>query len=239
MMTFVNAVRGTLFVGLVWSGQLSLPAAERTGDQAQILIRPANYDPADEWEYSRLAGELKPGMRADGPIWNRPKASELVSAEPEAGPALQLVAGQAEDEPAPAPEVEPVAPPATEPAPGTAEPATVPENPPVTPGVAGPSAITYGEAYNASPFSRTEYEANPSYRHDAALEIMFGTARPTTIIRQSAPQVNRYPDFCRLPVTIHTGYHRYGWHPYGYYGSTFYGYPNSPFGYPYGLRSPP
>jgi hypothetical protein len=36
-----------------------------------ILIRPANYDPEDEWEYTRRRGELSPGMVADGKIWNR------------------------------------------------------------------------------------------------------------------------------------------------------------------------
>lgn len=57
-------------------------------------------------------------------------------------------------------------------------------------GVAMP---TYREAYNAVPFNRAEYEANPGYRHDAAMEIMFGQLRPTTIVRQYTPQAFRYP----------------------------------------------
>src|SRR5216684_1751623 len=40
-------------------------------DPSGILIRPANYDPEDEWEYTRRRGELSPGMVADGKIWNR------------------------------------------------------------------------------------------------------------------------------------------------------------------------
>lgn len=42
---------------------------------------------------------------------------------------------------------------------------------------------TYRATYDAIPFSRTEYDANPSYRHDTAMEIMFGKMRPTTIHR--------------------------------------------------------
>lgn len=45
------------------------------------------------------------------------------------------------------------------------------------------------DAYRSIPFSRAEYQANPSYRHDAALEIMFGQLRPTTIVRNAAPSV--------------------------------------------------
>lgn len=48
-------------------------AAEPPPDWS-ILIRPANYDPADPWEYTRSAGRLSPGASARGPIWNRPHA---------------------------------------------------------------------------------------------------------------------------------------------------------------------
>lgn len=57
--------------------------------------------------------------------------------------------------------------------------------------------MSYEEAYNSIPFSRAEYEANPSYRHDAAMELMLGAPRPTTIIRQTVPYFSRYPDFIR------------------------------------------
>jgi hypothetical protein len=60
----------------------------------------------------------------------------------------------------------------------------------------GPSTarMTYWEAYQAIPFLRSEYEANPSYRHEAAMELMMGALRPTTIIKQNGSAYSRYPD---------------------------------------------
>ena|SRR6516162_3784049 len=37
-----------------------------------IVIRPANFDPADELAYTRKRGELDPGAVANGRIWNQP-----------------------------------------------------------------------------------------------------------------------------------------------------------------------
>ena len=34
--------------------------------------------------------------------------------------------------------------------------------------------------------SRAEYDANPAYRHDAAMELVFGVQRPTTIVKLPA-----------------------------------------------------
>ena len=49
----------------------------------------------------------------------------------------------------------------------------------------------YAEAYRAIPFNRAEYDANPSYRHEAAMELVFGQMRPTTIVKQMGqPQVD-------------------------------------------------
>lgn len=42
----------------------------------------------------------------------------------------------------------------------------------------------YREVYDAIPFSRAEYDANPSYRHEAAMELLFGQLRPTVVHRQ-------------------------------------------------------
>lgn len=64
-----------------------------------------------------------------------------------------------------------------------------------TPSVPGPSQLTYEQAYASIPFRRAEYEANPGYRHDAALELLFGTMRPTTIVRQQAPMTYSPSDF--------------------------------------------
>lgn len=57
--------------------------------------------------------------------------------------------------------------------------------------------MTYAEALASIPFNREEYEANPSYRHDAALEMMFGAMRPTMVVKQNIPYFSRYPDFFR------------------------------------------
>ncbi len=41
----------------------------------------------------------------------------------------------------------------------------------------------YWEVYSSIPFLRSEYRANPSYRHDATLELLFGKMRPMSINR--------------------------------------------------------
>jgi len=47
----------------------------------------------------------------------------------------------------------------------------------------GDRVRAYRDAYDAIPFSRAEYDANPSYRHDATMEFLFGQMRPTVIHR--------------------------------------------------------
>lgn len=141
-----------------------------------IVIRPANYDPADELAYTRLRGEVEPGKVADGRIWN--KAHEDLRA---------AVSGANSTPPAPAESAEPVS---------------------AASGIPVPR-MTYAQAYAQVPFSRSEYEANPGYRHDAALELMFGVLRPMTVMRQSTPYFSRYPDLFR---------YRYSVFPYSYSG---------------------
>lgn len=41
----------------------------------------------------------------------------------------------------------------------------------------------YWAIYRSIPFIRTEFLANPSYRHDATMELMFGQLRPTVVHR--------------------------------------------------------
>ena len=48
----------------------------------------------------------------------------------------------------------------------------------------------YREVYNSIPFSRAEYDANPSYRHDATMEFLFGQMRPTVVHRQPLTNIN-------------------------------------------------
>jgi hypothetical protein len=157
------------------------------------------------------------------------------------------------DEPAPAPEVVPVAVPAPEPAQDletpdgpkrngpqlapTVAPAPATYSDPATrsvdlvPGIL-PRTMSYDEAYAAVPFSRTEYEANPTYRHQAALELMFHTLRPVTTVQNFSPRAFRYPDSYQIPYsssdTQHIDVRNFGGGP-NYNGQ-------SPFGYPYGLK---
>ncbi len=50
----------------------------------------------------------------------------------------------------------------------------------------------YTRIYNSIPFNRAEYNVNPNYRHDSAMEILTGNARHQTTVRhsttRSAPQ---------------------------------------------------
>jgi len=57
------------------------------------------------------------------------------------------------------------------------------------------NGLTYEQAYNAIPFNRAEYDANPSYRHDSAMELLFNQMRPTTIIRSQSSHSSKYPVF--------------------------------------------
>lgn len=80
-----------------------------------------------------------------------------------------------------------------------------------------PQAINYRDIYFAIPFNRAEYNANPSYRHEATMEILFNQLRPTVIQRSTS---NTYQ------------YNYGGGGGYGYpYGNLTY--PFYPYGYPY------
>ncbi len=52
---------------------------------------------------------------------------------------------------------------------------------------AGINRASYSEVYNSIPFRRSEYLANPSYRHDATIELMLGQIRPKAVTNVSAP----------------------------------------------------
>lgn len=53
----------------------------------------------------------------------------------------------------------------------------------------------YVDAYRSIPFNRAEYNANPSYRHEAAMELLFGQMRPTTIVKQMPEPKDDEPVF--------------------------------------------
>lgn len=66
---------------------------------------------------------------------------------------------------------------------------------------------TYQEVYNSIPYRRSEHLANPSYRHDATMEILFGQLRPTVIHRTqpSAPPVTAPPVSPLRPYLLTNG----------------------------------
>lgn len=51
-----------------------------------------------------------------------------------------------------------------------------------------PMASRYESVYESIPFRRAEYLANPSYRHDTTVEILFGQMRQMVINRNDTPQ---------------------------------------------------
>ena len=80
-----------------------------------------------------------------------------------------------------------------------------------------PQAMNYKDIYFAIPFNRAEYNANPSYRHEATMEILFNQLRPT-VIQRSTSNVYQY------------NYGNNGAFGYPYGNAT---YPFYPYGYPY------
>jgi hypothetical protein len=155
------------------ASQVSFPqtlGAAENDKAPPIVIRPANFDPADELAYTRERGELKPGSVAHGKVWNKPEEDSRAA-----------VSGEA---PAPAGAAGVVAP------------------VPAASGTLAPR-MTYAEAYAMIPFSRAEYEANPGYRHDAAMELMFGTMRPMMMSRTTTPYFSRYPDMFRYRFPVY------------------------------------
>jgi hypothetical protein len=52
---------------------------------------------------------------------------------------------------------------------------------------------TYEDVYASIPYRRAEYLANPGYRHEATMEILFGQLRPKTVVSNYTPQVVKTP----------------------------------------------
>lgn len=84
-----------------------------------------------------------------------------------------------------------------------------------------PAALAqlYPQVYNAIPFSRPEYEANPSYRHDAAMEFLFGQMRQT-VIQRGTSVINQNTPMTSTPGfninNMPNAYSRYGFNSYYY-----------------------
>lgn len=52
-------------------------------------------------------------------------------------------------------------------------------------------ASEYQRIYNSIPFNRAEFNRNPTYRHDSAMEIVTGNARHQTIVKHQPQQIVR------------------------------------------------
>ena len=72
----------------------------------------------------------------------------------------------------------------------------------------------YQRIYDSIPFNRAEYRANPSYRHDATIELLFGTLRPT-VVHRSARQAPTCPDDCYPTATLVPYHYNRHLQPYG------------------------
>lgn len=92
-----------------------------------------------------------------------------------------------------------------------------------------PQVSDYERIYNAIPFNRTEYLANPSYRHEMAMELLTGNQRQIVVHRNYTPKLNTPTP--RSPLFL---YNRYG----GYYGGGM-GYAPGPYGYGLGFNYTP
>jgi hypothetical protein len=81
----------------------------------------------------------------------------------------------------------------------------------------------YQRVYASVPFSRAEYLANPSYRHDTAMELLTGNQRQVVIHRNYTPRLHEPRDV--QPIFL---YNRYG-------GGVGFGGPYGGGGYGFGL----
>lgn len=104
-------------------------------------------------------------------------------------------------------------------------------------------AADYEAVYKSIPYSRAEYLANPAYRHEATMEILFGELRPTVVHKQDKPQrvynqprLYDAPDYYRPnlpwswngPGNAYGFGYGYGYGPAGYFGARYpYWTPNS------------
>jgi len=71
---------------------------------------------------------------------------------------------------------------------------------------------SYRDIYRSVPYSYTEYLANPGYRHDAAMEILFGQMRPTTIHRHTNPERVHNVEYTPYRPYLYAKYD-YDWNP--------------------------
>lgn len=94
---------------------------------------------------------------------------------------------------------------------------------------------SYKQIYESIPYRQAEYLANPGDRHEAAMEILFGQMRPTTVVKQNTPRTihNPKPGLTQPYRATPSDYYSYPWSGYMFPGALF-GYPGFP-----GIMSPP
>lgn len=150
------------------------------------------------------------------PVIETPKPSEPAAfSVDDTAPAVAEVSMQdnAADE---KPDPEPIAPESE----GTIEaaPLAIGAEPYYTTGYPAINPYNYAHIYAAIPFIRSEYNANPSYRHETTMEILFGRMRPTVIHKNrttasaSPVRVRRIPSYGAIQPYSYTRFspYRYG-----------------------------
>jgi hypothetical protein len=153
-----------------------------------------SVSPSDPWKVT-----IRPRVRVAQADGNLPVPTPP-SAAPVPTPANEGVQPKVAPAPSAQPSPEPPAPSLPTPAEPESRPARVESGIVIIPMAAKDcttthTGMTYREAYASVPYSLTEYLANPGYRHDAAMEIMFGQMRPTTIQKNYTPQVIEEPEY--------------------------------------------
>ena len=168
---------------------------DQNGERWSVTIL-AQQEPAEETDVvitpARQVGAADPAAEGETDIVITP-ARQVEAADPFDG--------------------EPPAPPAPETAPpenGQAE--ELPSDPKEL-------AALYESVYQSIPYSRSEWEANPGYRHDATMELLTGNPRPPFVSAQAAAP---YAPFALSGAYGPVGY-GYGLGAYPYGGAIPYG----------------
>lgn len=73
------------------------------------------------------------------------------------------------------------------------------------------NAADYARVYQSIPFNRAEYNANPTYRHDAAMELLTGNARHQTIVRHSSTTQRQPAPQRQVPAPVPYRYNNRRW----------------------------
>lgn len=92
-------------------------------------------------------------------------------------------------------------------------------NPAVVPSVTNASSgnsgavnpADYIRIYQSIPFSRAEFNANPTFRHDSTMEILTGNPRHQTIVRHPVIDPGQRHRAARVPAPVPYRYNNRAW----------------------------